>query len=75
LILTEDTATTRWNGVVPDAWYQLDFTPTLDPSDWRSTGPAVPAVTSTIQLDDGVSPDPVERYYRLRRLFPAPIVP
>lgn len=65
-----DITTAQWNGVVIDGWYQLEYTPTLSPLDWRPVGQVTQATDSVIQLDDSNGANADERYFRLSRVFP-----
>lgn len=62
--------TVQWNDVVSNAWYQLEATTTLAPPDWQPAGPMTQATATSIQLDDSNATDPVQRFFRLSRLFP-----
>jgi hypothetical protein len=70
LSVAGDVTIIQWNGVVSNAWYQLEFTPTFTPPDWQPAGPVTQATASSIQLDDANATDPVQRFFRLSRLFP-----
>ena len=64
------TATIQWNGAVKDAWYRLDYTPTLSPPDWKPVGPAIQATSTSIQLTDPNTMNAPQRFFRLARPFP-----
>jgi hypothetical protein len=55
---------------VSNAWYQLEATATLTPPDWQPAGPVTQAAAASIQLEDSNATDPVQRFFRLSRLFP-----
>lgn len=62
--------TVSWNGVVSNAWYQLESTSMLTPPDWQPAGPVTQAAAASIPLEDSNATDPVQRFFRLSRLFP-----
>jgi hypothetical protein len=62
--------TVPWHGVVSNAWYQLESTAMLTPPDWQPAGPVTQATADSIQLEDSNAMDPVQRFFRLSRLFP-----
>ncbi len=63
-------ATVQWSGVAPNGWYRLDYSPSLDPPDWRPASPLTPATTVELQLSDTNAVDADQRYFRLSRWFP-----
>ena len=70
LAIAENEAIVRWNNVVSNAWYRLDYTPKLVPPDWQPAGPATQAIDSWIELSDTQGIDAGQRFFRLTRLFP-----
>ncbi len=70
LSFASEITTVQWHGVVSNAWYQLESTPMLNPPDWQPAGLVTQATADSIQLEDANATDPVQRFFRLSRLFP-----
>lgn len=70
ITLAGGVASVQYHDVVPNGWYRLDFTPTLNPPDWQAAGAATVATTTSIQLSDPGAQDAPRRFFRLARIFP-----
>ncbi len=70
LVINGGVATVQWTGVVPDVWYRLEFTPSLNPPDWQPAASVIQATASSIELTDEELEKAGQRYFRLSRVFP-----
>jgi hypothetical protein len=65
--ISEDEVVIEWQETVSNAYYRLDWTPTLTPPDWQSAGTSIVADTTSLLLTDtNTAP---QGFYRLNRVF------
>lgn len=67
IVVSSNEVAIEWEGIVSNAYYRLDWSPTLTPPDWQPVASSAVADVTTLMLTDtNTAP---QRFYRLSREF------